>query len=506
MRGSARVILAALLLAGLSCVAAVPAAAQDGSGAFYHAAADRDGHYVVPGLTWARAGSMRLQAGFDGRVDGPVDAQPLHWRPPGAAHGWLIVATARNTVAALDTITGREIWRRTLGAPVAAATLPCGDIDPVGITGTPVIDAAAGRVYLDALVDRQGQAAHLLFGLALRTGEVLPGWPLDIAVALGARGMAFDPAVQEQRGALALLDGRLYVPFGGYFGDCGAYHGWVVGITLPLPAVFGAWATHARKGGIWAPGGIASDGHALFAATGNTAGAAQWGGGEAVLRLPPDLRWQADAAGFFAPTDWAALDAHDLDLGGTAPLPLDLPDASQPLPLLLALGKDGNAYLIDRLHPGGIAAPLARAHVADSSLITAPAAWREGRELMVALQARRGLCPSGAPADGVLALRITPGTPPAIRPAWCAPFAGRGAPIVTTATAGADPIVWVVGAEGDLQLHGFRGDTGAPVFGGGGAAERMAGLHRFATVLAAEGRLYVAGDGRIYAFGMAAAP
>jgi hypothetical protein len=42
----------------------------------YHADAARSGHYVVPGLTLARAGDMRRDAAFDGRVPGHVYAQP----------------------------------------------------------------------------------------------------------------------------------------------------------------------------------------------------------------------------------------------------------------------------------------------------------------------------------------------------------------------------------------------------------------------------------------------
>jgi hypothetical protein len=49
-------------------------------------------------------------------------------------------------------------------------------------------------------------------------------------------------------------------------------------------------------------------------------------------------------------------------------------------------------------------------------------------------------------------------------------------------------------------LHGFRGDTGQPVFTGGGPGDAMEGLRHFVTVLAADGRLFIAGDSRIYAF------
>jgi hypothetical protein len=58
--------------------------------------------------------------------------------------------------------------------------------------------------------------------------------------------------------------------------------------------------------------------------------------------------------------------------------------------------------------------------------------------------------------------------------------------------------VWVVGAEGDDRLHGFRGDSGEEIYTGSGAS--MTGLRHFATILVAAGRMYIAGDGRIFAF------
>jgi hypothetical protein len=88
---------------------------------------------------------------------------------------------------------------------------------------------------------------------------------------------------------LAILAGNLYVPFGGHFGDCGQYRGFVVGISLSDPRTIKSWATRARGGGIWAPGGISTDGTSLFVATGNTFGARTWSDGEAVIRLAPDF-------------------------------------------------------------------------------------------------------------------------------------------------------------------------------------------------------------------------
>lgn len=496
MRPAALLVLCVALCLARPAGAAAPA----GDVPTYHGNPARTGHYVTPGMTWRRAGALRRDTAFDGSLSGHVYAQPLFWQPPGAARALLIVATETNIVQALDARTGREVWQRTLGTPARSGDLPCGDISPLGVTGTPVIDPATGTLYLDAMVMRQGRPAHLVFALALSDGAERPGWPVDVAAGLRARGMTFQPALQNERGALSLIGDRLYVPYGGHMGDCGDYHGWVVGISVTRPGVFGAWRTAASKGGIWAPGGLAWDGQALYATTGNTEGATRWGGGEAVLRLPPDLAWQPDARSFFAPANWKALDDADLDMSGTGPLPIDLPGDGAPRALLLALGKDGNAYLLDRDHLGGIAAPLARLPVAESQIITAPATWTDGTAAMVAFQATLARCPGGRTVSGIAALRIAGGAPPSVGVAWCAALDGRGAPVVTTTDGTHDPIVWAVGAEGDERLHGFRGDTGAPLFTGGGAAERMAAVRRFSTILVAGGRLYVAGDGRLYAF------
>jgi hypothetical protein len=69
---------------------------------------------------------------------------------------------------------------------------------------------------------------------------------------------------------------------------------------------------------------------------------------------------------------------------------------------------------------------------------------------------------------------------------------------VTTTDGQSNPIVWVLGAEGDNQLHGFRGDTAGTLFTG--PHQAMAGLRHLQTLIATEDRLYVAADGTTYAF------
>jgi hypothetical protein len=123
----------------------------------------------------------------------------------------------------------------------------------------------------------------------------LSGWPIDVEAALKASGKSFRSTVQNQRSALTILNDTLYVPYGGHFGDCGDYHGWVVGVSLQPPHATRVWATRARGGGIWAPGGLVSDGRNLYAVTGNTFGARTWADGEDVVRLGPTIVLGQDA-------------------------------------------------------------------------------------------------------------------------------------------------------------------------------------------------------------------
>ena len=488
---------AALTAVTLICAPA-RAADNDATVPTYHADAARSAHYVVPGLTWTNAGEMRRDEAFDGKVPGHIYAQPLYCHPSGATRGLVIVATEENVVAALDASKGRTVWQQSLGPPVALSALPCGNIDPLGITGTPVIDERGGALYLDAMVDRGNGPRHLVFGLSLTDGAVLPGWPLDMGDALRAIGMSFDPRVQNQRGALTMVGDRLYLPYGGHYSSCGEYHGWVVGLRTDRPAVFGAWQTPSSKSGIWAPGGIAYDGRDLFVVTGPSNDGGDWRGSEAVIRLPPDLHWQPRPQDFFAPSDWSEI----VGLGGVNPLPFDLPDGGPGTALLIVLAHENTAYLVDRAALGGIGHPLVVQQVAEREIVAAPAVYRAGHDMLVAFRADSPNCPC-EPRYGLLALRISAGPPATMRTQWCVEFDGRGSPIVTTSDGTADPIVWIVGAEGDRRLHGFRGDTGQEVFTSDPLPPSLASLRHFVTILAAAGQLYFAGDGRVIAFGLA---
>src|SRR5579859_3723634 len=163
-------VLALLGLAGFATAAAAQTVPT------YHGAADRSGLYVTPALTWTAAAGVHLDTGFKATITGNVYAQPLYWLPPGAKTGQVIVATESNVVYALHAATGAVVWQRTLGTPVMLSALPCGNINPIGITGTPVIDPASGTLYLDELINTAGGPRHWIFALSLATGKVLPNW------------------------------------------------------------------------------------------------------------------------------------------------------------------------------------------------------------------------------------------------------------------------------------------------------------------------------------------
>jgi outer membrane protein assembly factor BamB len=464
----------------------------------HHKNLNRDGLYVQPALTKAAAAGLHKDTTFvSPPLQGQVFAQPLFVDGGAAGQDLIIVATENNNVYGLNGKTGAQVWMKTLGAPVPLASMPCGNIDPYGVTGTPVIDLASRTLYVGAMTtpDAGTTKRHLVFAMSIDDGSMKAGWPVDVAAKAGSGGTAFTAAPQSQRGALAILGDRLYVPYGGLYGDCGNYHGWVVAIALGDPTQVQAWATTARAGGIWAPSGVVSDGQSIYVTTGNTQGATMnmWGGGEGLVRFAPGASFPTPA--YWAPTNWLALDNADLDLGGTGPVVVDLA-GSTPSRVAVALGKDGNGYLIDRDNLAGVGAPLSMIHAATSQIITAAALYKTASATYVAFRAPGASCTNAA--GDLTTLKLMPGTPPRLVASWCATQGGSGAPIVTTTDGQSDAIVWGLGAEGDGHLHGFDGDTGSQIFSG--AATTIAGLHRFNSPIAAKGRIFVAADGGVVAF------
>jgi PQQ enzyme-like repeat protein len=444
----------------------------------------RDGLYIDPAFTPGNAANLVRDVNFNGTIVGNVHAQPLYIE--GGANGpMIIVVTASNNIYALNANTGTVIWQRTDIGPPVTAGLPCGNISTVGTIGTPVVDLASRSLFFDALIDGVTKK-HFIYSLNVDTGATNAGWPVDVNATAMYNGIIFSSLVQEERGALALVNGIVYVPYSGYFGDCGSYHGWVVGVEINNPANVGAWATTAAKGGIWGHSGVASDGTNMFVITGNTSGTGGvWGGGEAIIRLQAGPFWSGMPSDYWAPTNWFSLDNGDTDLGGVSAMLIDVPGAN-PSQLVLATGKDSNAYLLNRNNLGGITAPVAQLSVG-FTLGQSSATYTTSQGTYFVFRS----------SSTIKAYKITPTTPPTIVFAWSVSQTGQGSPWVTTTDGTNNAIVWVVGAQGDGQLHGYNGDTGAVIYPG---SEVMTGTRKWNTGMVARGSIYVANDNKVYAF------
>jgi len=472
----------------------------------YHNHASRDGLYIDSTFTKDAAARLHMDATFHATIQGPTYAQALYFDDGAGGKDIVFAATEQNQIYALDAANGSVIWQKKLGEPVAKSSLPCGSIDPLGITGTPVIDALSRRIFVAAMTTPDGGTTkkHLVFSLSIDDGSITARWPIDVAASLGAAPTPFDAASQNQRGGLALVNGVLYVPYGAHGGDCGMYRGWVVGVPIDDPASVQAFATRAPAGGIWAVGGLASDGSAIFAATGNTKATDVWGHGEAILRFRKGPTFSEQASDYFAPSNWKALDDADLDVGGTGPVLLDVPGAT-PSQLVIALGKNGVAYVVDRTNLGGIGKGdgtigegLDSAKISSTQIFNGAAAYRTPQAAYVVTLGNGIGCP-GAVGD-LTAIKISATAPPRISVAWCAYQGSNASPMVTTTDGLSDAMVWGIGAGSSNRMFGFDGDSGQVIFAGGGPDDAMSYVRGMVTAIAAKGRIFVAADAGVFAF------
>ena len=274
-------------------------------------------------------------------LDGAVYASPI------VVAGVTVVATEHDTVYGLDR-SGHQLWRLQLGTPAPLSELPCGNVDPLGITGTPVYDAATGLVYLVA--EYGGPPRHELVALNPVNGSI--SWRTSVDLA------GVDTAAMQERGALTVADGSVWVPFGGLFGDCGDYKGRVVGVPLQGAHTATAFTVPTgREGGIWTPPGPSVDarGH-LFVSVGNGESGVgdPYDSSDSVLEL--DGTRIVDS---FSPMTWQTDNENDLDLGSQGP-------ALVGTSWVFIAGKAGTAYVLRQGSLGGIGGQVSTAKVCRS--------------------------------------------------------------------------------------------------------------------------------------------
>ena len=307
---------------------------------------------AYPSATWPTYGGNAARTGvatglpaagplgiaWTAHLDGAVYGQPL------LIGDLVVAATEGDSLYALNRANGKVVWRTHVGTPVPLSALPCGGINPLGITGTPVYDLANGLVY--AIAETSGYH-HVLVGVSVTDGAVQV--ERDIPAPDG------QPRYDQQRPALTIEDGRVYAAFGGLEGDCGPYRGSVVGVPLTGSGPIISYVVPtSREGAVWGTAGpVTGPDGTLYVSVGNgSVTSKRFDGSDSVTALSPSL----GRTGIFAPTTWYTDSQHDLDLGSTQPVLFG--DGK-----MLALGKSGTAYLLDSAHLGGVGGQLAQKRV-----------------------------------------------------------------------------------------------------------------------------------------------
>jgi polyvinyl alcohol dehydrogenase (cytochrome) len=293
----------------------------------YHANQSRTG--AVSGASPLSSVTKKWSTDLGGAVFG----QPV------VGDGRIFVGTEGNRVVALDPSNGTVIWSASLGTPLTnvQSVAGCGDIDPLGITSTPVIDPATNTVFVVGEVsDGNGAVHHQLEGLNMDTGAVTVSEDVDPPLPSGETAVTL-----LQRTSLAIANGRVYVGYGGNAGDCGSYHGWMVGVATNGPPHLVSFevASDGEGGAIWQSGGApAVDAQGdLYVSTGNANPDPPQGGPdpkkftESVVKLTPTL---VPVASF---KDTVAGGDEDLSTGN----PVLLPDGD-----LFAIGKTDIGYVL----------------------------------------------------------------------------------------------------------------------------------------------------------------
>lgn len=443
-----------LMLAGAAVLALLPTGAL-ADWPVYHLDSSHTGNDT------AEPAATTVTNRWNTAVNGDVYAEPL------VVGNAVLVATEQNGVYALDATTGAVLWSDTaLGAPVSQSSLPCGNINPVGITGTPVVDTVAQVMYVTATL-AQPSIHYELYALHTTDGTIW--WHRTIQPA------NFNPIYFGQRGALALANGRVYIPFGGRSGDCGTYAGTVVGVPANgqgSPVTFALTVGH--MGGIWASGGLAVDGSGnVIAAVGNTScGSGCFDYGESVLKLSPSM----GLLDYWAPTNYASLNAGDTDIGSVGP-------ALLPNNLVFQVGKAGVGYLLNEGNLGHIsnapfsaqACPGLTSDAAfGGTAWAAPYIYVPCRTKLVALNVN-----TSAPSFSV---------------AWQGPAVSFAGPPVL-----AGGVVWTIDPAG--RLYGLDPTTGTQRY-----SIAIAPADHFATPSAGLGRLFVPTGNTVRAFKLAPAP
>jgi hypothetical protein len=294
---------------------------------------------------------------FSRSVDGIIFAQPLYVPavsvPNKGTFNVVYITTSASSVYAFDADgkTSTPLWTRNFTSSANAIIAATNSI-----VATPVIDMSTKTMFVLAKMIENGTTLFRLHALDITTGAERFGGPVIVTATVSGTGdgsvngqITFHPETQHSRPGMLLLSGNVYLGFASP-GDVDPYHGWIFSYsatTLSRTVVFNS-TRNGRHGGFWqGAAGLSSDGTYIYAVTGdgsNDVTGARTNFGDTVLKLTKSL----SVADFFTPTDHAALNEADFDLGGGGAL---LPPAQINTThdhIIIVAGKRGDIYVVDR--------------------------------------------------------------------------------------------------------------------------------------------------------------
>jgi len=299
-------------------------------------------------LTPANVSKEHFGMLFKHIVDDQLYTQPLLLTDVHIGGGWhdvVYVTTVNNSVYALDANDASAkapFWHVNFGTPASLHDYDFGCLDingNMGIIGTPVIDPEKGVLYVVALTKVGGKFEQRLHALDASTGADMPDSPKVIEAP------GFDPLMQNQRPALMLDHGNVYI---GYASHCDKqpYHGFLLSYNATTLKQVGVFNTSPGGEGasIWQSGqapAIDNQGNIYFS-TGN----GSWNGktqfSESFMKVTPEMKM----LDWFTPSNHFQLDKddNDVDSSGSTLIP--------GTNLVIGGGKQGVLYVLDTKHLG----------------------------------------------------------------------------------------------------------------------------------------------------------
>lgn len=469
---------------------------------------------------------------FSQSVDGQIYGEPLvlyNLQIAGnGTHTVVYVATENDSVFAFDgnSNTGSNaspLWHVSFIDPAKGiTTVPASDLGSdaitpqIGITSTPVIDLNNGTLYVVAATKENSAYYQRLHALDVTTGAEKFGGPVSIAASVKGTGsnssngyIFFDPFRSNQRAALLLMNGVVYISWASHGLEAKfPYHGWVLGYnenTLALTQAF-CVTPNGDQGGIWHSGdGLAADNLGnIFFMSGNGTFDVNTGGidyGMSYVEL--SSTGGLTVASYFTPYNAVQESQGDLDLGSGGPLLLPYQNGATYPNLAVGAGKDGNLYLVNRENMGGfnsqnnsqIVEEIPSAF-AGHGVYSTPAYWQ-------------GYLYYWATFDYLRIFQLTDGligTTPIATSSYA--LASPGATPVISADGNTNGIVWALDTSktltGPAVLHALNARTAAELYNSAqsGTRDKAGNAVRFTLPTVANGKVYVGTAAELDVYGL----